>query len=93
MNSGHDLETSIQPKASEGLPQAGESTLWLEFGRQVLAAHHRSGLGAQRVCGSLMHHCPVIAAAERLGLPTDDPRDRTAAFPSRTPYQQRTLLG
>ena len=50
--------------------------LWAEFGRQVLAAHHRNGLGAQCVCGSLMCHCPVIAAAERHGLPTDDPRAR-----------------
>lgn len=47
---------------------------WAEFGRRVLAAHHRRGLGAQCVCGSLMAHCPVIAAAQRLGLPTDDPR-------------------
>jgi len=43
---------------------------WREFGQQVLAAHHRNGLGAQCICGSLMYHCPVIAAAEQLGLPT-----------------------
>ena len=55
-------------------PSAEVPALWWEFGRQVLAAHHRNGLGAQCVCGSLMYYCPVIAAAQHHGLPTDDPR-------------------
>lgn len=60
---------------------------WREFGRLVLAAHHRHGLGAQCGCGSLMVYCPVVIAADRLGLPTDDPRGRAlAAFaPHRLP--------
>jgi len=67
-NVGRDAPpTSPQPSASV-------AALWREFGQQVLAAHHRQALGAQCVCGSLMYHCPVIAAAQRLGLPTEDPR-------------------
>lgn len=56
---------------------------WQEFGRQVLRAHHRHGLGAQCACGSLMVYCPVIEAARGLGLPTDDPRIRAADSRSR----------
>ncbi len=59
---------------SHSRPRADPPVPWAEFGQQVLAAHHRNGLGAQCVCGSLMYYCPVIAAAERLGLPTEDPR-------------------
>ncbi len=59
---------------THGRPSVEVPALWRDFGRQVLAAHHRNGLGAQCVCGSLMYYCPVIAAAERLGLPTEDPR-------------------
>ena len=76
MRPEQDRGTGIQPIASDGRPQAEVPGPWQEFGQQVLAAHHRSGLGAQCVCGSLMCYCPVIAAAERLGLPTDDPRGR-----------------
>jgi len=55
-------------------PSAVVAARWREFGQQVLAAHHRQALGAQCICGRLMYYCPVIAAAQRLGLPTDDPR-------------------
>ena len=64
----------MNPEPQPGAPQADPPVPWAEFGQQVLAAHHRNGLGAQCVCGSLMYYCPVIAAAERLGLPTEDPR-------------------
>jgi hypothetical protein len=47
---------------------------WIEFVHDVLHAHHRQGLSAQCVCGSLMVYCPVIGSASRLGLPTEDPR-------------------
>jgi len=63
--------------ATRGSGQADRTVPWGEFGGQVLAAHHRNGLGAQCVCGSLMYYCPVIAAAQHHGLPTDDPRGRT----------------
>ena len=76
MNADYDLGTGSQPRASQGRPQAEVPEPWQEFGQQVLAAHHRNSLGAQCVCGRLMYYCPVIAAAERLGLPTDDPRGR-----------------
>ena len=76
MNRGQHPGTDLP--ATNGPPQADPPVPWQEFGRQVLAAHHRSGLGAQCVCGSLMYHCPVIAAAQRHGLPTDDPSARPA---------------
>jgi len=60
------------------IPGADRPVPWAEFGQQVLAAHHRNGQGAQCVCGSLMYYCPVIAAAQRHGLPTDDPRGRAS---------------
>jgi len=69
----------MNPEPQPGPPPTDPPVPWAEFGRQVLAAHHRNGLGAQGVCGSLMYHCPVIAAAQRLGLPTDDPRGRPPA--------------
>ena len=80
MNADHDPGTDIQPRASDGRLQADPPVPWAEFGQQVLAAHHRNGLGAQCVCGSLMYYCPVIAAAQHHGLPTDDP----AAAPTPT---------
>ena len=70
-----DQQPGPQPP---GPPQADPPVPWAEFGRQVLAAHHRSGLGAQCVCGSLMYYCPVIAAAQQHGLATDDPRGRAS---------------
>jgi len=70
---GANPGTEVQPVPGRGLMHAQVPALWWEFGQQVLAVHHRQGLGAQCVCGSLMYHCPVIAAAERLGLPIDDP--------------------
>jgi len=76
MNADHDPGTDIQPRTSDGRLQADAPVPWQEFGQQVLTAHHRNGLGAQCICGSLMYYCPVIAAAERLGLPTDDSRGR-----------------
>jgi len=71
------------------IPGADPPVLWAEFGQQVLAAHHRNGLGAQCVCGSLMYYCPVIAAAQHHGLPTDDPLARAGTSPSRTSRQNR----
>ncbi len=76
MTAGHDPGKGTQSIPSQGPPQAGKPEPWREFGQQVLAAHHRNGLGAQCICGSLTYHCPVITVAERLGLPTDDPRGR-----------------
>ncbi len=65
--------TETPPAATQGRPRADAPDLWREFGQLVLTAHHRHGLGAQCICGSLMYYCPVIAAVQRLGLPTDDP--------------------
>ncbi len=73
MKADHDRDTGIHPRGSEARSQADTPAMWRAFGEQVLAAHHRNGLGAQCICGSLMYYCPVIAAAERLGLGTDDP--------------------
>ena len=75
----------MNPEPQLGPAQGDPPVPWAEFGQQVLAAHHRNGLGAQCVCGSLMYHCPVIAAAERHGLPTDDPRSGTSLPPRGLP--------
>jgi len=54
MNRGQHSGTDLP--ATNGPPQADPPVPWAEFGRQVLAAHHRQGLGAECVCGSLMYH-------------------------------------
>lgn len=65
----------MNPDQHTGPPASDRPTLWREFGERVLAAHHRQHMGAQCICGSLLYHCPVITAAQALGLPTHDPRD------------------
>lgn len=89
MNSG----TDTPPVVSLATPQTETPTPWREFGQRVLAAHHRQGLGAQCICDSLMHHCPVIAAAQRLGLPTDDPRGRGTPSPVTDSRQHTDTTG
>ena len=53
--------------------EAVEAERWRLFGLRVLDAHHRFRRTQQCSCGALIENCAVLAAADRSGLPVEDP--------------------